>query len=74
MKKIKLICKGLLLYVTAFVTTFWMCGIESIIEQGSFIFWTLAMIALICICCKFISYREFYILSLSKWVHKYYNI
>lgn len=69
MKKFKFICKGILLYVTSFITMLWLCGIDSITEQGLFIPWTLVVGILIYTCYKCISYREFYILSLSKWAN-----
>lgn len=67
MKTFKLICKGVLLYVTTLVVMLWLCGIDSIMEQGYFIPWTLVMAILIYACYKGISYREFYILSLNRW-------
>lgn len=70
MKTVKFIFKGVLLYVTTFVTILWLCGIDSIVEQGYFIPWTLVMAILIYACYKCISYREFYILSLSRWFNK----
>lgn len=50
MKTFKLICKGVLLYVTTFVVMLWICGIDSIVEQGYFIPWTLAMTVLVYTC------------------------
>lgn len=67
MKTVKFIFKGVLLYVTTFVTILWLCGIDSIVEQGYFIPWTLVMAILIYACYKCISYREFYVLSLNRW-------
>lgn len=65
--KAKLIIKGVLLHVTTLVTALWLCGIESIMDKGYFIPWTLTMAVLIYICYKCISYREFYVISLSRW-------
>lgn len=67
MKTLKLLCKGVLLYVTTLVAILWLCGIDSIVEQGYFIPWTLVMVILIYICYKCISYKELHILSLDKW-------
>lgn len=68
--KIKLILKGVLLYVTTFVTILFLCGIDSIVEQGYLIPWVLTITLLIYICYKYISFREFYILSLNRWFNK----
>lgn len=68
--KAKLIIKGVLLYVTTLITILYICGIESIVEQDYFIPYTIIMIVLVFLCYKYISYREFYILSLNKWFNK----
>ena len=70
MKTFKLICKGVLLYVTTFAVMLWICGIDSIVGQGYFIPWTLVMAILVYACYKCISYRELNILSLNKWLTK----
>lgn len=70
MKTFKLVCKGVLLYVTTFVVMLWICGIDSIVEQGYFIPWTSVMAVLVYTCYKYISLREFDILSLNKWLIK----
>lgn len=67
MKTFKLIIKGVLLYVTTLVTMLFICGVDSIMEQGYFIHWALIVAVLIYACYKCISYREFYILSLNRW-------
>ncbi len=70
MKTFKLFLKGLLLYVTLFIVLLWLSGIDSIVEQGYFIPWTLTIIVLITACCKIISYRELIKLSLVKQMEK----
>lgn len=65
--KTKLILKGVLLWITAFVAMLWLCNIDSIVEQGYFIPWTSVMAILIYACYKCISYRELYVLSLNRW-------
>lgn len=60
--KAKLIIKGVLLFVTALVISLWLCGIESIMDKGYFIPWTLTMVILIYLCRK-------YVLT-NKWLNK----
>lgn len=55
MKTFKLIIKGVLLYVTTLVTMLFICGVDSIMEQGYFIHWTLTVAILIYACYKCIS-------------------
>lgn len=62
METFKFLSKGLLLFVTAFVISLWLCGIESIISKGYFIPWTLIMALLIYLCRK-------YVLT-NKWLNK----
>lgn len=70
MKTFKLICKGVLLYVTTFVTMLYICGIDSIVEKGYFISWTSVMVLLIYVCYKTISKDELNILTLNKYLNK----
>lgn len=67
--KVKLIYKGMLLYVTTLISVLWICGIEFLVDKGYFIPYTLIMVSLIYLCYKIISIREFYILSLFKKVN-----
>lgn len=67
MKTLKIIIKGVLLYVTTLLSIIYICGIDSIIESDYFILLTLMVVVLIYSCYKCISYREFYILSLNRW-------
>lgn len=69
--KAKLIYKGVLLYVTALISVLWICGIEFLVDRGYFIPYTLVIAVLIYLCYKFISIREFYILSLYRMWNKY---
>lgn len=66
MRTIKLIFKGLLLYVTTLITILFIMGADSIMEQGIFISWMLAVIALILLCYVLISKEEFDILTLEN--------
>lgn len=70
MKTFKLICKGVLLYVTTFVAMLWLCGIDSIVEQGYFISWTSVMVLLIYVCYKTILKEELDILTFNKYLNK----
>lgn len=67
MKTLILILKGLLLWTALLVTLIWICGIDSIVEQGYFIPYTSLMLLLILLSYRTISYREFLILSLDRF-------
>lgn len=67
MKTLMLILKGLLLWTALLVTLIWICGLDSIVEQGYFIPYTLLMLLLILLSYRTISYREFLILSLDRF-------
>ena len=59
MDKFKFIIKGILLWTTAFVTIFFIVGIDSIYDNGYF-FHTLAVVIVMILCChKLISEEEF---------------
>ena len=59
MNKFKFIIKGILLWTTAFVTIFFIAGIDSIYDNGYF-FQTLAVVIVMIFCChKLISEEEF---------------
>ena len=68
--KIKLILKGVLLYVTAFAVILFIMGVDSIYNNGWFIQFIIVCIALCYISYKFISKEEFEILTLNKWFNK----
>lgn len=65
--KIKLIIKGVLLYVTTFIVILWICGIDSIYDNGYFIYSIFIVIALVYTCYKTISMEEFEILTFDKF-------
>lgn len=68
MNKFKLIIKGILLWTTAFVTTLFVLGVDSIYDSGYFLQILIAIVAMIFCCYKLISEEEFEILTLSKWL------
>ena len=59
MKRFKLILKGVLLWITVFVTILFVLGTDSIYDNGYF-FQTLIAVAVMIFCCyKLISKKEF---------------
>lgn len=59
MNKFKLILKGTMLWITAFVTMLFVAGVDSIYNNGYF-FQTLMAVAVMIFCCyKLISKEEF---------------
>lgn len=59
MRKFKLVIKGIMLWVTAFVTILFVSGVDSIYDSGYF-FQTLIAVAVMIFCCyKLISEEEF---------------
>lgn len=68
--KIKLILKGVLLYVTAFVVILFIGGVDSIYDNGWFIQFIIACVALCYTCYKLISEEELEILTFNKWFNK----
>ena len=70
MNKFKLIIKGILLWITAFVTILFVVGVDSIYDNGYF-FQTFIAVAVMIFCCyKLISKKEFEVLSLYMWFNK----
>ena len=67
MKRFRLILKGVLLWVTAFVVVLFVSGIDSIYDNGYFIHSIIVCAALCYICYKLISKEEIETLTLSKW-------
>ena len=67
MKTLLLILKGVLLWVSLLATLIWICGLDSIVEQGYLIPYTSIMLLLILLSYRTISYREFLILSLDRF-------
>ena len=70
MNKFKFIIKGILLWTTAFVTMFFIAGIDSIYDNGYFFQALIAVVVMILCCCKLISEKEFEVLSLYRWFNK----
>lgn len=65
--KVKLILKGVLLWVTAFAAVIFISGVDSIYDNG-YLFQTLIAVAVMIFCCyKLISEEELEILSLHRW-------
>ena len=70
MNKFKLILKGTMLWMTAFVTMFFIAGIDSIYDNGYFFHILIAIVVMIFCCYKLISEKEFEVLSLYRWFNK----
>lgn len=69
MKAFKLIIKGVLLYITTLVTLLYMCGIDSIYDNG-YLFHGLILVAiLIGVCYKTINKEELEILTFNKYLN-----
>lgn len=62
--------KGLLFYFTTLVTVLFLCGIDSIMEQGYFIPAVLIVAGLISLCVKTINERELEIFLLKDYFSK----
>lgn len=73
MNRFKLILKGIMLWITAFVTVLFIAGIDSIYDNGYFFQTLIAVAVMIFCCCKLISEKEFEVLSLYKWFNKVIN-
>lgn len=63
---IKLVIKGVLLYVTTFSIMLLLCGIDSIIEGKYLFHWILFSFIMVCICKKCISKRDFIKLTFNE--------
>lgn len=70
MNKFKLIIKGIMLWITAFVTIFFVSGVDSIYDNEYFFQTLIAIIVMIFCCYKLISKKEFEVLSLYRWFNK----
>ena len=70
MKTLKLIYKGILLYTTTIIIALVLCGIDSIVEQGQFIYWASITVLLVYVCYKIISRKELDILTLNRYFNK----
>lgn len=70
---LKLIVKGVLLWITALSIICFISGIESLIDQEEYaatIIWLLINTVLFYGCKYIISYKEFLILSGAQWFNK----
>lgn len=67
MKTIKMILKGMLLYMTTLVTMIFMMGVDSIYDQGYFFYGIMLVAALVFVCYKTINKEELEILTLSRY-------
>lgn len=70
MRVIKLIIKGVLLYVTFLLSFFFLAGVDSIYDNGYFLQFIIAIISMYYICHKTISKEELKKLTLDKWLNK----
>lgn len=68
--RIKLILKGVLLWITAFAVMLFISGADSIYDNGYFFQTLMAVVVMILCCYKLISEEEFEILSLYRWFNK----
>lgn len=68
--RIKLILKGVLLWITAFAVMLFISGVDSIYDNGYFFQTLMAVVVMILCCYKLISEEEFEILSLYRWFNK----
>lgn len=68
--KIKLIFKGVLLWVTAFTVILFISGVDGIYDNGYFIHSIIACVILCYTCYKLISEEEFEILTIYRWSNK----
>lgn len=59
MNRFKLILKGVMLWITAFVTVLFIAGIDSIYDNGYFFQILIAVVVMIFCCHKLISEEEF---------------
>lgn len=59
MNRFKLILKGIMLWITAFVTVLFIAGVDSIYDNGYFFQTLIAVVVMIFCCHKLISEEEF---------------
>ena len=68
--RIKLILKGVLLWVTAFAVILFISGVDSIYDNGYFIY-SIVICAVLCYACyNLISEKELKEITLYKWSNK----
>ena len=68
MEKLKLILKGVLLWVTTLTVTFFISGVDSIYDSGYFVHSIVICVALCYACYRLISEEELEIITFSKWL------
>lgn len=69
MKKIEMIFKGMLLYMTTLVTMIFMMGVDSIYDQGYFFYGIMLVATLVFVCYKTINKEELEVLTLCKYLN-----
>lgn len=67
---IKLILKGMLLWVTVFAVLFFISGVESIYDNGYFTYAIIICAALCYACYRLISEEDLERITLQKWFDK----
>lgn len=70
MKRLKIILKGVLLWITTFAVILFMSGVDSIYDNGYFIYSITVCVVLCYACYKLISEEELEILTFYKWFNK----
>ena len=68
---IKLILKGILFYTTFLVCMLAIGGIDSLYDNGYFIETIIVVVGLIYLCKKYITEKEYDILTLSNFLNKH---
>lgn len=69
MRTFKLIIKGMLLYMTTLVIMLFIVGIDSIYDQGYFVYGIMLIAVLIFMCYKTINKEELEMLTISKYLN-----
>lgn len=69
MKTIKMVLKGMLLYITTLVTLIFMMGVDSIYDQRYFFYGIMLVATLIFVCYKTINKEELEVLTLCKYLN-----
>lgn len=69
MKTIKMIFKGMLLYITILVTMIFIMGVDSIYDQGYFFYGIMLVAALVFVCYKTINKEELEVLTFNKYLN-----
>lgn len=69
MKKIEMIFKDMLLYMTILVTMIFIMGVDGIYDQGYFFYGIMLVAALVFVCYKTINKEELEVLTLCKYLN-----